>query len=81
MDLPQICIDIAKVKSNITGLKKPNLSLQFLNKLPELKHLKLEVFEMLGDNELSRIKEYDGKPESIVIHIRIIEYMKSQSLL
>lgn len=68
LNLPQICIDIAKSEIEYNWIEKNlNLSLQFLNKLPELKHLKLEVFEMLGDNELSRIKEYDGKPESIVI--------------
>lgn len=65
---PQLCIDLANSETDYNWIKI-NLDLAFIyvQKHSKLNNLKLHIFELLGDNEKSRIKEYDGKPESLVI--------------
>jgi len=83
-NIPELCCDLAK---NETNYRFTEINLQLgLDIAKRLQHTKMQrtINGMLGDNEYKNIKQYDGKPENIIIphynsnsYIKIIQYYKN----
>lgn len=82
--IPELCCDLAK---NETKHRFIEINLQLgldISKRQQNTEIQRTINEMLGDNEYKNIKQYDGRPENIIIphynsnsYIKIIQYYKN----
>ncbi|WP_419801597.1 DUF4209 domain-containing protein [Mucilaginibacter sp.] len=83
--ISKLCIDLAKneIKHRFVEMNL-QLGLDIAKKLQQNSEIQKAINELLGDNEYKNIRQYDGKPESIIIphqnrktYKNIIQYYKN----